>query len=50
MKKPHSMNSQKEPTLIYVNNTLASSLNKKRFVYTHTIETIKNRASKLIKN
>ena len=53
MKQAHSMYSKKEPTLIYVNNTLDSSLNKKKTFssYTHTIETIKgNPASKLIKN
>lgn len=37
MKQTHSMYSRKEPTLIYVNNTLASSLNKKRLVHIHTL-------------
>lgn len=30
MKQTHSIYSKKEPTLIYVNNTLAGSSNKKR--------------------
>ena len=38
MKQAKSMYYKKEPTLIYVNNTLDSSLNKKkRLVHIHTL-------------
>ena len=37
MKQTHSRYCKEEPTLIYVNNTLASSLNKKRLVHIYTL-------------
>lgn len=37
MKQTRWMYSGKEPTFIYVNNTLASSLNKKHLVHIHTL-------------
>lgn len=37
MKQTHSRYCKEEATLIYVNNTLASSLNKKRLVHIYTL-------------